>query len=209
MFIISRLKSISKVQIVALVLIVIGLVMTVRYAVRTFEAYREAQFAIRNNFEAGNPDPDLIRPWMTMRYIAVAYTVPQEYLFDHLGIEMERRNSNASLHELNEQFFNGRRAEAEYPIIVDELRTAIREYRDDPVSTGLRENGVRPWMSIQYIATVAGIPADYLFEQIGLPPDDNAFIPLNRLSEEVEYEGGVRGLTEALQNAVDTYEATD
>ena len=204
---VNKLKSISTVQVLAVILILIGLVIMIRYGIGTFNAYREVEYAYRNNFDAGNLDTDLMRPWMSMRYVAVAYTVPIEYLFSELGIELERRNGNASLDDLNDEYFRGQRAEQGYPIILDKLSAAILAYRENPVPTGLRQNGVRPWMNVQYIANSTGIPTEYLFEQIGIAIDDNAFIPLDRLSDEVRYPRGPRGLVEALQHAVDAYKA--
>jgi len=203
--IINKLKSISKIQILAVVLILIGLVAMVRYGIGTFNAYREIQYARANNFGAGNVDPNILRPWMSMRYIAVAYAVPQEYLFHELGIPMERRNSEVSLFDLNDQFHFGPTTQGDkrYPAILDKVRDAIIKYRENPVPTGLREGGVRPWMSIQYVANSTGIPAETIFAQIGVPADGNAYIPLEFLVDAIKYKGGLRGLTDAVQRVVD------
>ncbi len=80
MALLKRLKSISKIQIAAIFLIVIGLLVVIRYGIGAFNAFREIQYARQNNFDAGNLDPSLRRPWMNMQYVAVAYAVPQEYL---------------------------------------------------------------------------------------------------------------------------------
>jgi len=40
----------------ALLLIVVGILFAVRYTRRTFAVYREIEFAVQNNFDAGNPD---------------------------------------------------------------------------------------------------------------------------------------------------------
>jgi hypothetical protein len=201
----NRLKSISKVQVIAIVLILIGLVITVRYSMRTLSSYREIRYARENNFDAGNPDLDLIRPWMSVRYIAVAYTVPQEFIFAELGIPIDGRTAEASLLDLNDRFDFGRTRQDDrpYPLIIDRVREAITEYRQNPVPTGLKQGGVRPWMSVQYIANTTGIPADRIFEQIGIPFDDNAYIPLDVLSDRVRYEGGPRALVDTIQRLVD------
>lgn len=207
MGVIKKLNSISKIQILAVILILAGLFIAVRYSIRTFEAFREAQFAYNNNFAAGNLDPDLLRPWMTIRYIAVAYTVPIEYLLSELNLELEGRNINAPVNDLNDRFFKGQRQDDGRPIIIDRLQAAIVSYRQNPVPTGLRERGVRPWMSIQYIANSTGIPAEYFFEQLGIPIDGNAYLPLDGLIKEVQYEPGLRSMVEKIQQIVDTYEA--
>jgi hypothetical protein len=206
---VKKLKSISKIQILAVILIIIGLGLVIRYGIGSFNAYRAMEYARVNNFEAGNPNPDLIRPWMSIRYVAVAYTVPQEYLFFELGIPMERRNSEVSLDDLNDEFKLGRSEQDGRPhlVIMDKLKEAILAYRENPVPTGLREGGVRPWMNVQYIANSTGIPVEYIFEQLGLSMDGNAYMLLERLTEETHYPGGMRALIERLQQIVDTYEA--
>lgn len=209
MGLINKFKTISKIQILAVILIVVGLGLAIHFGRGAFNAYRAMEYARVHNFEAGNVDSNLIRPWMTLRYIAVAYAVPQEYLFFELNIPMERRHSETPLYQLNDQFKFGPSSHNGQPglAIEDKLRQAILKYRENPVPTGLKEGGVRPWMSIQYIANSTGIPAEYFFEQIGLPMDDHAYMLLERLSDETHYRGGPRALIEAVQRVVDTYEA--
>jgi hypothetical protein len=88
-------------------------------------------------------------------------------------------------------------------VVVDSARAAITEYRKNPFATGLRD--VRPWMSIRYIANSAGVPADYIFTQIGVPAAGNDSKPLDLLSEEQHYPGGPRALAEAVQRALSSY----
>lgn len=204
---VDRLKSISRIQILAVVLIVLGVALVIHFGRGAFYAYRAMEYARSHGFDAGNPDPDHIRPWMNIRYVAVAYAVPQEFLFSELGLPMERRNSQTPLFRLNTEFGFGRSAQSPRPAIVDKMREAILKYRADPVTTGLREGGVRPWMSVQYISNSTGIPPAYILEQIGLPIVDNAFMPLEYLSEETGYEGGTRALVATVQQVVDSYEA--
>lgn len=207
MVIINKLKSISKIQILAIILIVIGLGLVIRYGIGAFNAYRALEYARLNNFAAGNPDPDLIRPWMNIRYIAVAYTVPQEFIFAQLGLPINRSNGEMPLYRLNDQMGLGPSDQGKYPAIIDKLREAILKYRENPVTTGLEGRGVAPWMSIQYIANSTGVPAEYIFEQIGVPGDGNAYITLEGISDRVHYQGGPRKLAEDIQKVVDTYEA--
>ena len=95
---VKKLKSISPLLIVAAGLIVLGLVIVIHYGRGAFNSYRAMEFAREHGFDAGNPNPDLIRPWMNIRYIAVAYAVPQEFLFAELGIPMDcRLSTNTSL----------------------------------------------------------------------------------------------------------------
>ncbi|MCP4359028.1 MAG: hypothetical protein GY796_13490 [Chloroflexi bacterium] len=190
--------------ILGLTLIVGGLFFASRYAEGVYDAYREMEFAHQYNFDAGNPDVDLLQPWMNIRYIAVAYTVPQAFLFEEIGMEMNRVNSESPIGRLNEQFSVG--WIDDQPVIIIRLRDAILKYHNNPVVTGLAEDEVDAWMNIQYIANSTGIPPEYIFEQIGIPMDGHAFMPLSRLIEVTGYELGKEVLVEQLQQIIDSYE---
>ena len=204
----NKIKSISKIQLIALLCILVGLVMVVNYGRRTFIAYRAIEYARTNNFDQGHVPPSLVRPWMNMEYIAVAYVVPQEYLYVQLNIPMEQRNSRAALSKINDQFRDKKANAQGDPIIIDEVKAAIVAYRADPVSTGLKEGGVRLWMSVQYIANSIGLPAESIFEQIAVPIEGHAYMDLGRLAHEVDYEGGPKALVDKLQKVVDSYQGT-
>ncbi len=204
----NKITSISKKQLLALFLIVVGLVMVVNYGYRTFVAYRALEYARSHNFDQGNPDPGLVRPWMSLEYIAVAYAVPLEFLYAQLHIPLENPNSHASLGDINREFRAEQPDAQGRPIIMAEVRAAILAYRADPVPTGLVEGGVRLWMTIQYIANSTGIPPETIFEQIGVPMSGHAYIDLNRLADVVHYEGGPHALIADLQKIVDSHQET-
>lgn len=185
-------------------LIVAGAIYAFRYAKRSLAAYRALEFARQHDFAAGNLDVDLIRDWMSIRYIAVAYAVPQSYLFEQIGIPMTPPNSALPLERLNHHLGLG--TSDGQPALLAIIRTAIERYRQDPVVTGLQEQRVHPWMSVQYIAASTGIPAQYIFEQLDIAPDGRAFLPLDSLSREIHYQPGLRDLIERVQEIVDTYE---
>jgi len=201
--IIKSIKSLSKIQILALVLVVVGLGLTIYFGLRSFRSFKQLQYIQQQELFTATASPDAIRPWMTVRFVATAYAVPQEYLFDALDIPFDRRDGNDALYHLNQEFEFGRSAYGEYPAIIDTVRQAIGQYRENPVPTGLGDD-VRPWMSIQYIANSTGIPPDYIFKQIGLPMTGNEYKPLRLLDEEFDY-GGRQKLVEAVQAAVDRY----
>ncbi len=203
----NKIKSISKTKIFAFILIMVGLMVMVNYGFGMFNAYRAMEFARANHFADGNVDPNLIRPWMNIRYVAVAYTVPEEFLFSELAIPMEERNSKVSLDKLNDQFFE-RQGTRGHLLIMDKLQEAILKYRQNPVPTGLKKNGVRVWMSIQYIANSTGIPPEYIFKKIGISMDSKAYLPLDAIDKEAHYEGGLQALEQAIQQAVDDYQET-
>ena len=201
----TKIRTLSLVKILAIFLVFIGLGLVIVFGLRSIQSFRMLQYAQEQGFFESEPDPTAIRPWMTMRYIAVAYTVPQEYLFASLDIPFDRRNSNESLAHLNREFGFGRSPRGEYPAIMDRIIEAIEQYRANPVTTGL-EADVRPWMSIQYIANSTGVPAQFIFEQIGLTQNDTTFLPLEQLADEMKFPGGLRSLVEAVQQALTQYQ---
>ena len=201
----SFIKSISKLQILAIVLVLIGLGLVIFFGIRTVRSYRELTYIQQEGLDVGTADLDAIRPWMTPKFVAVAYAVPQEYLFAELGIPFDRWNSNEALGRLNREFEPDDKPSKDVaPIIIDKVKEAIEKYRENPVPTGL-EDDVRAWMSIQYIANSTGVPAEYIFEQIGVPAEGNENKPLDRLDEELNYPGGRRALVETVQNALSQY----
>jgi len=168
-----------------------------------YQSYQEMEFAREHHFQNGDVSPDLLRPWMTIRYIAVSYAVPQEYLFNAVGIPPRRENSMISISRLNQQLGLG--TQNDNPVVQDQIREAIIAYRANPVTTGLIERQVVGWMNIQYIANSTGIPAEAFFDEIGIPINGNAYLPLDVLSDRSHYKGGPRSLVQAVQNVINSY----
>jgi hypothetical protein len=198
---VEKLKSVSKVQIFAVILIIVGLAIMVPKARGMFDFSKEAQYARENNFAAGNLSPDLLRPWMSIRYIAVAYAVPQQYLFDSLNVQPKKETSMIALSRLNKEMGLGK-VDGQ-PVLLNTVRESIVEYRAHPVVTGLIEQHVEDWMTVQYIANSSGIPASVIFDKIGIPAEGNAFKPLGFLSDQANYSGGSKALIAAIQKIVD------
>jgi len=165
------------------------------------EFYKEARFARENNFQAGNVSPDLLRPWMSIRYISVAYAVPQKYIFDASGIQPRLETSMISLNRLNGQMHLGQVNGS--PALIETVRQAILAYRANPVATGLIERNVSDWMTVQYIANSTGLSVDSIFRQINVPADGNANKPIGYLSDSLNYSGGPKALVAAIQKVVD------
>ncbi len=197
----ERIKSISKVQLIAILLIVIGAGIMIYKALGIFSTSKEVKFAIDHNFAAGNLSTDLLRPWMSIRYIAAAYAVPQKYLFDAAHIQPRRETSAIALQRLNQQMqlgqINGQ------PALMKTIADAITAYRAHPVITGLLERHVEDWMTVQYIANSTGISADTILRGVGIPPNGNAYKPLGFLSRQINYPGGDKALVAAIQKIVD------
>ncbi|MGB0387576.1 MAG: hypothetical protein ACPGWR_22380 [Ardenticatenaceae bacterium] len=153
----------------------------------------------------GITDVQAIRPWMTIRYIGVAYAVPEEYLFFQLDIPFDNRTRDDTLGRLNRHFEVGEPKPDEPPPIINKVQEAIKRYQEEPVATGLDQ--IRAWMSVQYIANATGVPAAYIFESIGLPLEEaNEYMLLRDLDGKYRY-GGPRQLIEAIQEAIAQYEA--
>jgi len=194
--------KLTPVQWLAVALIVIGIAIMIPRARGMFDFYKEARYAAENRFADGNVSPDRLRPWMSIRYIAVACAVPQQYLFDSAHIQPRKETSMIGINRLNQQMGLGQ-IDGQ-PALLKTMREAVTEYRAHPIVTGLIEGHVEDWMTIQYIANSTGIPALVIFEEVGIPWQDNAFKPLGFLSDEVKYPGGTKALIAAIQKIVDT-----
>lgn len=199
----TRLKAISRVQLFALVLIVGGLALMVWRGSRMFSTSQELRFAIEHDFKAGNPSTDLLRPWMTLRYVAASYGVPQKYIYDYAKVQPRKETSDISLERINRQLGLGQ-VDGK-PAFLVTVREAIELYRANPVATGLLEREVDSWMTIQYIANSIGVPLETVFAELNLPVADHAYVPLNYLNDRIDYPGGLDGLQAALQKIVEAH----
>jgi hypothetical protein len=196
--------KLSPVHWLALGLIVAGLAIMIPRAQGMLSFYREARYAAEHDFASGNPSPSLIRPWMSIRYISAAYAVPQKYLFDAAHIQPRKETSMVALSRLNQEMGLGK--EGEEPALVKTIRAAILAYRIDPVHPGLLEKRVEGWMTMQYIANSTGIAVEELFAAAHISSEGNAYKPLDFLSDELDYPGGVKALLEVLQEKVQEQE---
>ena len=202
--IIATVKSLSKIQILVVILLIAGLGLVVFFGVRSVRSFRQLQYIQEQGLFTATSSPDAVRSWMNIRFVATAYAIPEEYLFAELDLPLELRRSDDSLAQLNRVLQLGRSDQGDYPAIIDKVRDAIERYRKNPVSPGL-EGDVRPWMSIQYIANSTGIPMEYIFEEIGLPMAGNEYKPLGQLSDEFRYGRHRGALVEAVQSALNQY----
>jgi hypothetical protein len=135
--------------------------------------------------------------------------VPEEYIFAQLEVPYNRRNSNETLGQLNDDYKMGISPNG-HPQIIERVAQAIRDYRANPVPTGLRE--IRPWMTLRYIASSTGVPESYLLQQVGLDEQRAAQIdatvrPIDQLAPELHMPGGARALFKLLEDAINRYEA--
>lgn len=197
-------QSKRMIPLLAILLILAGIFFAVRFTRRAGDSYRAMQFAVQNDFDAGNLDVALVQPWMHIRYIAEAYAVPQIFLFEQLNIPMRKPTSQLPIGRLNKRFRLGQVDDE--PVIVGMIQQAILDYRQNPVVTGLAEREVQRWMNIQYIANSTGIPVEILLDAVDIPVEGNVFKPLGWLVDSTEYEAGLDHLLDTLQQVVDENE---
>jgi hypothetical protein len=198
------LAQLAKARLLPIILIVVGLAITVFFGLRAISSFRQLQYIHQQGLDRGVAGVEAVRPWMTIRFVAVAYAVPEEYLYSQLEIPFERRNADRALGELNRDYQLGLSPNGNELVIIDRIKAAINAYRANPVVTGLGD--VRPWMSIHYIANSTGVPQAYIFDQLGLPQAGNENKPLNLLSDELTYPGGPRALADDIQRILAGYQ---
>jgi hypothetical protein len=190
----------------SLLLVAVGILFVFFFGRRALRSYQEIRYIRQQGLDRGVASVEAIRPWMPIRYVAVAYAVPEEYLFAQLDIPYNRRNVNDTLGHLNLEYdFGPPPAPGGQLEIVDRVAEAIESYRENPVATGLDD--VRPWMTIRYIANSTGVPESYLLDQLGISADqDHAVLPLDQLADAIHFRGGPRELADAVQAALRSYE---
>ncbi len=75
-----------------------SLVACVWFGLRTYRSY----LLLRSAYEVGMPQSGTVRAWMTVRYVAAAYRVPEALLIARLGLPVDMA-SDATLKSLAEQ----------------------------------------------------------------------------------------------------------
>lgn len=186
--------------------ILIGFVVTILFGIRSVRSFRQVQYIQQQGLDRGTASVDAIQPWMTIRFIAVAYAVPEEYLYSALGVAFNRRNADRPIGRIQPTRETATEGSPPTPVpnfgavIVERAQTVILAYRADPVATGLSD--IRPWMSLRYISNSGGIPLDEIFAKTGLSSTLNPDKPLEILAEETKYPGGQRALVEDVAKAL-------
>ena len=108
-----------------IILIILGLFLIMFFGLRTVRSYIRLQ---RMGLKPGVTDVEAIRGWMTVPYIATAYGVPEEYIFEQTGIPAEK-NRKKSLSQLNRKYASGKKG-----VIVKAVKSAIRKYQEEQPS---------------------------------------------------------------------------
>ena len=110
----------SWLSIAVVVIILIGFGLTAFYGVRVLRSYRQLH---RMPLQPGVTDVNLVRTWMTIPYIARAYRVPEDVLWQGLGIPREG-NRYKSLRILDRVYANGQPS-----VILNRVKDLIHQYQ--------------------------------------------------------------------------------
>ena len=113
-------KASRKERIITITLIVVGIILIAFFGFRAVRSFLRIQLT---GLDQGVTDVELIRGWMTVPYIATAYGVPEEYIFEHIGVPQEG-NQEKALYGLNRQYFGG-----EPEAILKAVQEAISQYK--------------------------------------------------------------------------------
>jgi len=183
----------------AIALLIIGGLFISIYSWRSYRAYQQWQYIQHEGIDKGYANVGAIRPWMTMRYVGVAYAVPQEYIFQHLNIPSNHKNSNKTIKVLAQNYpFQPQSENNNVSEFIGKVGDIINAYRQYPVASGIKD--IRPWMTLQYIANSTGIPIETLFSQLNITADnDNEFKPLKYLASEIGFQGGISNLIDNIE----------
>lgn len=110
----THLNGLSRGQkVIITLLIVFGLLLTLAFGLRALRSFGKARQIER--LRPGERNIQLIHGWMTVDYVARIYEVPEEMLYQSLGIEPEQCR-HASLRDLGRRYFPERPEEALYRI---------------------------------------------------------------------------------------------
>lgn len=118
-------RSWSRILLIGLV--VLGLFLTLFFGVRAVRSYLRIW---QTGLQPGVTDVEAIRGWMTIPYIARAYGVPEEVIFERLDIPPEN-NRARSLAELNRQYAPGQRG-----LVLKTAKQAVKAYLDEHAAPG-------------------------------------------------------------------------
>lgn len=99
-------------------LIILGLALICFFGLRLVRSHGHLQRDLR----PGVTDVELVRGWMTVPYVAKAYHVPEDYIFEQLGIPPQG-NKDKSLFQLNREYAPG-----QHGAIINRVKEVLRRY---------------------------------------------------------------------------------
>jgi hypothetical protein len=109
-------------RVAAIGLILLGLLLVGWFGLR---AMRSAIRIQQSGLKPGVTDIAAIRGWMTLPYIAKAYRVPEDYLFEQIGLP-QAGNRQKSLGQLNREYVPGAPG-----AVLSAAQAAIMRYQAD------------------------------------------------------------------------------
>lgn len=112
-------RSSRRERIIIISLIVLGLVLVLFFGFRAVRSYIRIH---QTGLHPGVTNVEAIRGWMTIPYIAKAYHVPPNYLFEKVGIP-PTGNQDKSLGQLNREY------NLEPMAVLNTVKDAIRQYQ--------------------------------------------------------------------------------
>ncbi len=108
------------VALLVVVLIIAGVGLTLYYGGRFLSSIEQLRHV---GLRPGQTDTSLIREWMTVPYIARAYRVPENDLWQGLGIP-EQGNRHKNLRALDREYASGKQG-----VVIDKVRAIIQDYQ--------------------------------------------------------------------------------
>ena len=137
-------------RIITIILIIAGLLLVCLFGMRTLRGFGHAR---RMDFmQGGATDVEMLRGWMTIPHIARIYRVPEDYLFESLGLAANETDRRSSLAQLNRRLAPG-----QPNLVLDKLKAAILQYQ-----------AAHPEITL---TPVAPPPIPLPGERPGLPPE--------------------------------------
>jgi hypothetical protein len=138
-------------RLITIILIIAGLLLVCLFGVPLMRGVMRAR---RMDFmRSGATDIGMLRGWMTIPHVARIYRVPEDYLFESLGLAAGEANRRLSLAQLNRQLAPGQPG-----LVIDELKAAILQYQ-----------AIHPEITL---TPVVPPPLRLPGEQPGLPPGE-------------------------------------
>jgi hypothetical protein len=117
----AKIKSSHFLRIVFIALILVGATLILWFSLRSARSFIQLQ---RSGISPGTRDVELVRGWMTLAYIAHAYNIPEDALYQSLGIPKEGQQKK-SLADLNREFAPGKQG-----YILAEVKSAILRFQE-------------------------------------------------------------------------------
>jgi hypothetical protein len=107
---------------VILILVIVGVVLAAFFGFRTVRSFIRIQ---RAGLHPGATDVESIRGWMTVPYIAKAYQVPPDYIFQQIGVPPQG-NERSSLADLNYKYFYGQQG-----LVLEKVKAAVQLFQNE------------------------------------------------------------------------------